>query len=81
MSENLTPNSESRVPSFPEIHRRSDSMPLLMGILNMTPDSFFSNSRYSIDDALKQAKSMIENGANWIDIGGESTRPGASKIV
>ena len=80
MSENLTPNSESRVPSFTEIHRRSDSMPLLMGILNITPDSFFSNSRYSINDALKQAKSMIENGANWIDIGGESTRPGASKI-
>ena len=80
MSENLTPNSESRVPSFSDIHRRSDSRPLLMGILNITPDSFFSNSRYSIDDAVKEAKTMIENGANWIDIGGESTRPGASKI-
>ena len=80
MSENLTPNSESRVPSFSDIHRRSDSRPLLMGILNITPDSFFSNSRYSIDDAVKEAKAMIKNGADWIDIGGESTRPGASKI-
>ena len=80
MSENLTPNSESRVPSFSDIHRRSDSRPLLMGILNITPDSFFSNSRYSIDDAVKEAKTMIKNGADWIDIGGESTRPGASKI-
>ena len=51
-----------------------------MGILNITPDSFFSNSRYSIDDAVKEAKTMIKNGADWIDIGGESTRPGASKI-
>ena len=80
MSENLTPNSESRVPSFSDIHRSSDSRPLLMGILNITPDSFFSNSRYSIDDAVKEAKTMIKNGADWIDIGGESTRPGASKI-
>ena len=80
MTENLTPNSESLVPSFSDIHRRSDSRPLLMGILNITPDSFFSNSRYSIDDAVKEAKTMIKNGADWIDIGGESTRPGASKI-
>ena len=80
MSENLTPNSESRGPSFSDIHRKSDGRPLLMGILNITPDSFFSNSRYSIDDAVKEAKLMIKNGANWIDIGGESTRPGASKV-
>ena len=51
-----------------------------MGILNITPDSFYSNSRFSVEDALKKAKHMIANGADWIDIGGESTRPGASCV-
>ena len=51
-----------------------------MGILNITPDSFYSNSRFSVEDALKRAIEMIANGADWIDIGGESTRPGASSV-
>ena len=48
-----------------------------MGIINATPDSFHSNSRNGTIDL---AKTMIENGADWIDIGGESTRPGAESI-
>ena len=54
--------------------------PLLMGILNITPDSFYDESRYSADEAVKKAMMMIEQGADWIDIGGESTRPGASSV-
>lgn len=54
---------------------------LLMGILNVTPDSFFDGGRY-LDPraAVDHAKRMIEFGADWIDVGGESTRPGAEPI-
>lgn len=51
---------------------------LVMGILNITPDSFSDGGLYmSIDDALRQAELMIEEGADILDIGGESTRPGS----
>jgi len=50
----------------------------LMGILNVTPDSFYAESRATnLDTALKKALDMVENGADIIDIGAESTRPGA----
>jgi dihydropteroate synthase len=53
---------------------------LVMGILNVTPDSFSDGGRFStLDAALKQAEKMIEEGAGVIDIGGESTRPSASR--
>jgi dihydropteroate synthase len=52
-----------------------------MGILNITPDSFHADSRVdSVDDALSRAKQMVEDGADWLDIGGESTRPGAEPV-
>lgn len=52
-----------------------------MGIINLTPDSFYDGGRYvNHDSALKYALSMIANGADIIDIGGESTRPGAESI-
>jgi dihydropteroate synthase len=55
--------------------------PMVMGILNVTPDSFYDGARYNhIDKALEQAFSMSDAGAKIIDIGGESTRPGASKV-
>ena len=54
---------------------------LIMGILNVTPDSFSDGGRYNnLDSALEQAKKMIEDGADIIDIGGESTRPGHTQI-
>jgi dihydropteroate synthase len=55
--------------------------PLVMGILNRAPDSFYSGSRFP-DDAefLAHAEKMIEDGADWLDIGGQSTRPGAELI-
>ncbi|MEL7186719.1 MAG: dihydropteroate synthase [Pseudomonadota bacterium] len=55
--------------------------PCVMGILNVTPDSFSDGGRFgSLDDALRQAEAMAEDGAAIIDVGGESTRPGASAV-
>jgi dihydropteroate synthase len=52
--------------------------PQVMGILNLTPDSFYEASRYSkIESAIAQAKLFIQEGASIIDIGAQSTRPGA----
>ncbi|GAB4497898.1 MAG: dihydropteroate synthase [Saprospiraceae bacterium] len=57
------------------------SRPLVMGILNVTPDSFFDGGRYSGKDAaLKQAEKMLSEGAAILDIGGASSRPGAAEI-
>jgi len=57
------------------------SIPQIMGILNVTPDSFSDGGRFNhLDGALEQAMEMIEQGATIIDIGGESTRPGAQKV-
>ena len=65
----------------PILNRRNDGFPRIMGILNITPDSFYADSRVdSIDDALARAKQMIEDGADWLDIGGESTRPEAEEV-
>ncbi len=55
--------------------------PLVMGILNVTPDSFSDGGRYAnVDAALRRAEQMIADGADIIDIGGESTRPGSSRV-
>ncbi|NCC28487.1 MAG: dihydropteroate synthase, partial [Gammaproteobacteria bacterium] len=52
--------------------------PLIMGILNVTPDSFSDGGRYSESAvAVQHALAMIDEGADLIDIGGESTRPGS----
>ncbi|MFQ3318998.1 MAG: dihydropteroate synthase [Natronomonas sp.] len=53
----------------------------VMGILNITPDSFYDGGRYeAIEDAVAQAERMVEEGADIIDVGGESTRPGAEPV-
>ncbi|MDQ7970672.1 MAG: dihydropteroate synthase [Oxalicibacterium faecigallinarum] len=55
--------------------------PLVMGILNVTPDSFSDGGRYgSLDAALSHAEMMIDAGADMIDIGGESSRPGSQPL-
>jgi len=55
--------------------------PLVMGILNATPDSFSDGGRfYAKDDAVRQAEAMIAAGVDLIDIGGESTKPGAIPV-
>lgn len=57
------------------------SVPQVMGILNVTPDSFSDGGRYNqLDKAIQHALAMIEAGATIIDIGGESTRPGADDV-
>lgn len=52
-----------------------------MGILNVTPDSFFDGGRHdALDAAVARARAMIDEGVDIIDVGGESTRPGAEEI-
>ncbi|OOZ35809.1 dihydropteroate synthase [Solemya velesiana gill symbiont] len=58
------------------------SKPRVMGILNVTPDSFSDGGSFlSAEDALARAKAMVDEGADIIDVGGESTRPGAQPVV
>lgn len=55
--------------------------PMVMGIINATPDSFYEGSRFvGIENILAQAESMINDGADIVDIGGQSTRPGGEPI-
>lgn len=57
------------------------STPKIMGILNVTPDSFSDGGRFNqLEQALQQAQSMLDEGADFIDVGGESTRPGAAEV-
>ena len=55
--------------------------PVVMGILNITPDSFYSGSRIDQKDVVKKAGQMIAEGATIIDIGGQSTRPGSDRLT
>ena len=58
-----------------------DAKACIMGVLNVTPDSFSDGGSYiTVEKALKQAEQMIAAGAQVIDVGGESTRPGASFV-
>jgi len=55
--------------------------PIVMGIINVTPDSFYSGSRQStVDAALQKAEQMINEGATILDLGGQSTRPNSKQI-
>lgn len=55
--------------------------PLVMGIINATPDSFYGGSRFSgTDKILAQAEKMISEGADILDVGGQSTRPGSEQV-
>ncbi len=55
--------------------------PVIMGVLNRTQDSFYSGSRVAGDDTLlRQASTLLADGADWLDIGGQSTRPGAETV-
>ncbi|OLS34125.1 dihydropteroate synthase [Bacillus sp. MRMR6] len=60
-----------------ELNRKT----IIMGILNTTPDSFSDGGKFNhVDKAILRAKEMVANGADIIDVGGESTRPGSAKI-
>lgn len=70
------------MPGSPFLHRlRGSGPPLVMGILNVTPDSFSDGGRYPrVDDALEHVREMMRCGADVVDVGGESTRPGAKRV-
>ena len=56
-------------------------IPKVMGILNITPNSFFDGGKYDNDlEMLKRVESMLDEGADFIDIGAYSSRPGAADI-
>ncbi len=56
--------------------------PVVMGILNITPDSFYSGSRVQqLDDILSKAEQMISEGAAILDIGGQTTKPGSARLT
>lgn len=84
-------NYKKRSPAFPNEANLSDKLKkmyadmgkrtLVMGILNLTPDSFSDGGHYvDIDSAVEHAVQMADDGADIIDIGGESSRPGASPV-
>ena len=57
------------------------SAPKVMGVLNVTPDSFSDGGKFiTVDAAIRQAEHMLEAGAAIVDVGGESTRPGADRV-
>src|SRR5260221_3587195 len=57
-----------------------DRPPLVMGVLNVTPDSFSDGGRFAaVESAVAQAQKLAADGADLIDIGGESTRPGSQR--
>ena len=58
----------------------AEGLPRVMGILNVTPDSFHADSRVTGQQAVERGVAMFENGATWVDVGGESTRPGADAV-
>jgi dihydropteroate synthase len=73
-STNKTWNVNGRLVDF--------SRPKVMGILNVTPDSFYDGDRYlDLPAALKQTEKMVKDGADMIDVGGYSSRPGADDIT
>lgn len=53
-------------------------LPLIVGVVNATPDSFYDGGRHA--DAVAHAESLVAEGADWIDVGGESTRAGAASV-
>jgi len=63
------------------MHAAERAKPILVGVLNVTPDSFSDGGRHSgVDAAVAAGVAMATAGAGWIDVGGESTRPGASVV-
>jgi dihydropteroate synthase len=63
-------------------HLKSLDRTLVMGVLNVTPDSFSDGGKYlDVPSAIAHAQQLITDGADIIDIGGESTRPGADRIT
>ncbi|MFB6207678.1 MAG: dihydropteroate synthase, partial [Haloglomus sp.] len=70
------PDAAARERGYPWADRTA-----VMGVLNVTPDSFHDGGRYdALEDAVARAEAMVEAGADIVDVGGESTRPGAEPV-
>ena len=68
-------------PDAPGLPVDPDGLPLVMGILNVTPDSFSDGGRWDAPDAaVAHAARMVAAGAHLVDVGGESTRPGSQRV-
>ena len=83
MTESVPSEMGKSVPHEWLVRRRRIDLarPLVMGILNTTPDSFSDGGTHaSVEAAAAHARRMIAEGTDWIDIGGESTRPGAAPV-
>lgn len=81
MSRTFEPPADGRDRVSAGLHRREDDSCHLMGIINVTPDSFHAQSRkQTVESAVETGRKMWEEGATWLDIGGESTRPGAAEV-
>lgn len=73
----MTPDRSNRLLS----QTGTRGFPSLMGVLNVTPDSFYDGGEYTrVEQAVKRVRRMVEAGADIIDVGGESTRPGAERV-
>ncbi|RAH15649.1 MAG: dihydropteroate synthase [Methanobacteriota archaeon] len=74
-------NHRPSIGEFASLIRKDDAFgPKIMGIVNVTPDSFYANSRSDFDQAVKKSLDMWNLGAEWVDVGGESTRPGSDEV-
>tara|TARA_B100000459_G_C8594097_1_gene209048 strand:+ start:1160 stop:2026 length:867 start_codon:yes stop_codon:yes gene_type:complete len=81
MGVDFEPSSHHRKRISTGLHRKETDACHVMGILNMTPDSFHEESRKaSVEAAVEAGLNMWKQGATWIDIGGESTRPNAEPV-
>ncbi|MDO5719259.1 MAG: dihydropteroate synthase [Actinomycetaceae bacterium] len=70
-----------RSPRFPGHVQLPTDRTLIMGILNVTPDSFSDGGRFlRVEDAVRHADKLVEQGADIVDVGGESTRPGSRRL-
>lgn len=70
-----------RVWEFQGFHKGAERCPLLMGIVNVTPDSFSDGGKFlATDAAVEHGLRLVEEGADLLDVGGESTRPGAEPV-
>ena len=77
----MPPDHVRRSWTFPGFHYEPGDRPLIMGIVNVTPDSFSDGGKYHpVDLAVEHAMQLVSEGADILDIGGESTRPGAEPV-
>jgi dihydropteroate synthase len=77
----MTEATARRCWTFPGFHQELGEHPLLMGILNTTPDSFSDGGKYQAEDlAVEHGLRLVAEGADILDIGGESTRPGSVSV-